>query len=543
MANLLTDLVLTSDDTFGGTFADILGMSDTVSIVGTSSVVILMTSNVPANKVDAGDVCPEYRFTVDGSPVGPELSAFHDTDSEFSGREVIFAVDGLSAGNHDFAVQARNRSGTAGTDTTRNRTFQVLEIPTGASLLVDLASVAADSAPVSWANVAGLSGSATPQAGSILLMLTGATLEANGGDEAADFRFAIDGARDGPRLIAQDDSGDETDSLSMAWAESGVSAASHTFSLQWQIIVSGPAMAEDRTRVLQVIEFAQDAELLVDNQSVASDTAPGSYANMGGMSGSPDIDSVDSVALVLANFVQESDTDTDERVESRLSIGAGGFEGAEQAQFKDETGRTASTLMARGVTGENGVTAMAMQWQIGKESPTADTTRERTFQVIELVAGGIQASGSPSITKPTSTGNAIIKKLASGAPSITKPTSTGNAIRKIVASGAPSINKPTSQGNAIVKVAIIASGAPSITKPTSQGNAFVCRQASGAPSITKPTSTGNAIVIPIIPPDEEGSTVHKYGREEQIRKRLEIEDEENLAIVIAATTAIFDELD
>jgi len=64
--------------------------------------------------------------------------------------------------------------------------------------------------------------------------------------------------------------------------------------------------------------------------------------------------------------------------------------------------------------------------------------------------------------------------------------------------------------------------------------------ASGSPSISKPFSTGNAIIVGLVVP---GSTVHDYAREDPIRKRLEIEDEEILAIVIAAATAIFDDLD
>lgn len=496
MANLLIDLTLVTADTFGGTFADIAGMAPAaVPVAGPNSVVILMTSNVPAPQDTGEDACAEYRFTVDGSPVGPELSALNDTPSEYSGREVIFAVDGLSAGNHTFAVQARSRHPTpnAETDTGLNRTFQALEITSGATILVDLASSAADTAPVAWANVVGLSGSATPQLGSILLMLAGASILDIDDHDCAEFRFAIDGARDGPILTSQEDNVDEMDSVSMAWAETGVSAASHTFSLQWQIRDATPVMDTGLTRVLQVIEFDTNVDLLVDNISVAADTAPGAYADMVGMSGSPDIDSVDSVALVLANYTQDSVGSADERADSRLSIG-GVFQGAEQAQFKDDTDRLASTLMARGVTGESGVTTMAMQWLAGKDSPTADTTRERTFQVLDFKSAAVvhSASGAPSITDPFSTGAAILRKAASGAPEITKPTATGVAVRTI--------------------------------------------KASGAPSISKPISAGNVITV------EPGRDLTKYG-DEKYRARLETEDEEILAIVIAATTSIFDEMD
>jgi hypothetical protein len=160
-------------------------------------------------------------------------------------------------------------------------------------------------------------------------------------------------------------------------------------------------MDTGRQRTFQVIEFTDFADLLVDNSSVAADTAPASYANMIGMSGSPNIDSTDSIPLVLANYVQDSSGGSDEVTESRLSIGAGGFEGAEISNFTDSVDRSSSCMLARAVDNESGVTAMSMQWQIGKETPTADTGRERTFQVIDLVfppPGAISASPDLAIT-------------------------------------------------------------------------------------------------------------------------------------------------
>ncbi len=124
------------------------------------------------------------------------------------------------------------------------------------------------------------------------------------------------------------------------------------------------------------------------------------------------------------------------------------------------------------------------------------------------------ASGAPSITDPFSTGAAVIKHPASGAPSITKPTATGAAVRHIIASGAPEITKPTATGVAVRTI-----------------------KASGAPSIKKPTATG------IANPIEVTSDAERYSKEDQYRNRIDRDDEEMLAIVIAATTAIFNDLD
>lgn len=399
MANLLTDLILTSAYVYTGTFADITGMSDTVSIKDTGSVVILMTSNVAAENV-AADLCVEYRFTVDGSPVGGELSSLLDSPSEFSGIEMMFAVTGLSAGNHTFAVQGRNRFGDAEVDTTRNRTFQVLELDFKASILVDLSSSSADTAPAVFADVAGLSVSATPQAGSLLLFCAGLPPLSDENDEMGDYQFAIDGARDGPNLGSHNRRVDRTDSLSMSWAEIGVSAASHTFSLQWEDRRREPETDTTRTRYLQVIEIEDFFSLEIDNVSQAADAAPGTFADMVGMSGTATIDSTDSIPLILANYIQEGDGGMDrDRADSRLTVG-GVFEGAEQANLKRGGDRAGSTMMNRAADNETGSTDFALQWEAGNDSPNADEARNRTFQVIDLITtqGQIEATADLAIT-------------------------------------------------------------------------------------------------------------------------------------------------
>ncbi len=397
MANLLTDVILTSAHVFGGTFADITGMSSVVSIAGPDSVVIMMASLVPRENV-AGKICVEYRFTVDGSPVGGELASMVEQTPRFSGQELVFAVEGLSAGNHTFAVQGRNREATAGEcDTTRNRTFQVLELDFGASILVDLASSSADAAPGAFADVANLTVSATPQLGSLLLFTAGLPAFSDENDETADYRFAIDGVRDGPYRSHYNKRFDRQDSLSMTWAEEGVSAASHTFSLQWEDRRRAPDTDTTRTRYLQVIEIEDFFSLEIDNSSVAADSAPVAYADMVGMSGSATIDSTDSIALILANYVQDATGgNVKERADSRLTVG-GTFEGQEQAHWKDNNDRVAGITMNRAADNESGVTAFAMQWQIGLATPTADTARERTFQVIDLLTTEGQMRAFPAM--------------------------------------------------------------------------------------------------------------------------------------------------
>jgi len=396
MANLLTDLILTTAYTVTGSFADIADMSDTVTIAGTGSVVILMMSLNP--EMPSNDECAEYRFTHDGARVGPEVSSFADSTDEGTGRTLMFALTGLSAGSHTFAVQAANRSGTAVIDTAFPRTFQVLEIESGASILVDLESQAANTAPVAFANMVNLSVSATPAAGALLLFIHGSQVLGETGQKVAQHRFAIDGARDGPEMTNIMDNVDETTGVMMAWGVTGVSAASHTFSVQWERSLDIPQIDTARPHIFQVVEITSDFDLLVDLESVSADSAAAGYTDIADMSGTPVIDSTDSIALVLANYsIQPAADDTSD---NRFSIG-GVQEGAEVSVWADDGDRGESLLMARGVTGESGSTAMSLQWKIRKASPSTDTDRERTFQVIDLklaVDGAISASPDLAIT-------------------------------------------------------------------------------------------------------------------------------------------------
>ena len=216
MANLLTDLTLTSAHVVGGSFADITDMSATVSIVGTNSVVLLMMAVMA--EIDGSDDIADYRFTVDGARAGPEVASMMDTADGGTGRGLMFAVTGLSAGNHTFAVQARNRSGVTTIDTTRPRTFHVVEIETGAQILIDLETTAADAAGATFANMVNLSANATPAAGALLLFTHGSQIESVGDDEVGEHRFAIDGTDEGPMAPHAEDAPDELTGVCMAYA-------------------------------------------------------------------------------------------------------------------------------------------------------------------------------------------------------------------------------------------------------------------------------------------------------------------------------------
>ena len=383
MANLLTDLSLTSAYTVTGSFAVITGMTTTVTIAGTGSVVLLaMTLNPEL----VSDECAEYRFTHDGARVGPVVSSFVDATDEGSGRSLFFALTGLSAGSHTFAVEAANRSGTAVIDTNFVRTFQVIEIESGASILVDLETSASNTVPSTYADMTGLSVAATPNAGALLLFIHGSQILGQTGQKASIHRFAIDGTQDGPEMSNVMDNVDETTGCTMVHAKTGVSATSQTFSVQHEVLLGTAVMDTARPRIFQVVQIDTLFALSVDVESVSADSAASGYTDMTDMTGSPDIDSTDSIGLLLANYTIGGAADATSN--NQFEIGTT-LDGAEVSVWTDAADRPESLSMAFAITGESGVTDVAFQWQIRKASPATNTSLPRTFQFIDFEAAPV----------------------------------------------------------------------------------------------------------------------------------------------------------
>ena len=381
MANLLTDLSLTSAYTVTGSFAVITGMTTTVTIAGTGSVVLLaMTLNPEL----VSDECAEYRFTHDGSRVGPVVSSFVDATNEGTGRSLFFALTGLSAGSHTFAVEAANRSGTAVIDTNFVRTFQVIEIETGASILVDLETSASEATPATYADMTGLSADATPNsASSLLLFIHGSQILGTAGQEASIHRFAIDGTQDGPEMTNVMDNIDETTGCTMVFGKTGVSATSQTFSVQSERLLGTPNMDTARPRIFQVVEIETNFDLLVDVESVSADSAASGYTDMTDMTGSPDIDSTDSIGLLLFNYTLGGGADTTSN--NQFEIGTT-QDGPEVSVWSDAVDRPESISMAFAITGESGVTDIALRWQNRQSTAATNTSLPRTFQFIDFKA-------------------------------------------------------------------------------------------------------------------------------------------------------------
>ena len=125
-------------------------------------------------------------------------------------------------------------------------------------LIANIESQTSGSAPGTFADVPALNtGSiAIASAASVILLTAAVPLDFPSGDRTAEFRFAVDGTREGPFVTCfSDELAHGSDLASLSWAITGLSG-SHTFSLQWRLL-RGSSFSIDtgRVRNLQVLEI------------------------------------------------------------------------------------------------------------------------------------------------------------------------------------------------------------------------------------------------------------------------------------------------
>jgi hypothetical protein len=398
VANLLADIELTSSHSLTGSWATITGMTTTVTIAGTASVVFLIMS-LNGDMGDTADECGEYRFTVDASATGsPVRTSFKDSTDEGNSCTMVWAVTGLSAGSHTFTVQGQNVSGTVPMDTSRVRLFQVVEIESGADIVIDIASTSADTSTGSWANIDELEDTITAVSGKAYLMLYTGNILLSGSDASADHSFAVDASRVGGIVHNHRDATDEADGVTMAFVETGLSGST-SFSVQFITRQAAAAVDTARNRTFQVIELDADIfNLLTDIVSTSADTCPspgGGFAVIDELTSSPTVDSTASVLLKL--FVMQAfRTGGGGDVTVAYFLSTGGTQvGAEVVQFLDATTRGPGQALIHAEDGISGSQTFAAEWEAvvqGASDPaTTNTDLNRQLQVLELV----EPAGAP----------------------------------------------------------------------------------------------------------------------------------------------------
>lgn len=253
-ASIIVNQTGTSTEADPGSWADLFTAS-TIAVTGIGSILI-MIGNVPFNM--ESDESSDFRFAIDSGGEGAVTRA--QTDEVLGGGawSGVHVHTGLSAGNHDFHIQWQAISGNGQTDTTsRMRTFQVVEITASAILKLTLSSIEGQSAPGSYADVTDLTDSYVV-AGTSAIHLMFANLQIVAAtDRDADFSLAVDGVNEGGEIISFTDNTAIASCVMLARAKSGLSAASHTFSIRWQDLVATPTLDTSRTRTFYCIQFTQ----------------------------------------------------------------------------------------------------------------------------------------------------------------------------------------------------------------------------------------------------------------------------------------------
>lgn len=385
MPNLLASITSQTSGTAPATYADVPGLSAVVNVASTNSIILLIAA-VPIALDKGGDhSSAKFQFADGGTREGPEqwMGYEDNTDSGLGGC-IVYAKTGIS-GSHTFSLQwLDGGSDVAATlDTGRDRSFQVIELLDGeANLLVDIELTTSGSAPGTWADIPGFS--ATPSiAGtdSVLLMIAMmSTTKAN--DATADMRFAVDGTREGPELTwFYNDNAIEKAGGVLSHVKTGISG-SHTLSVQWQDRSNAPDIDTANARTFQVIELL-NADLLLDITSVTSGTAPGTYANIPALSGTPTVSAAASIVLMGMNVPIVLDA-TDRTADFQFADG-GTREGPEVTlAFSDNSDEGGGGGMLWAKTGISGSRTFSAQWQDRLAAPSLDTGRTRSFWVIEL---------------------------------------------------------------------------------------------------------------------------------------------------------------
>lgn len=382
--NILTNINVVSPASSSGSWANITGMSvSSITVQGTNSVLLLMFNM----QIDpAGDNTPEFRFYVNGSAVGsPNITAFSDAASGDDANSVtmVWAIDGLSGSANSFSVQWRTITGAPAADTTRNRTFQILEIVGGdAEIIVDQSAQNNTADPPSWADLFTASSIPVVGTGSILIMIANVPYTMTGDDES-DFQFAVDASREGAITSVYTDASNEGNGWSGVHVLNGLSAGDHSFHLEWQAKSGTGSTDGSRLRTFQVVEITANATLKLELVSSDPGSAPGSYGDVNGLSDSYVVAATDAIALIFANIqiVSAADRCAD------FMIGVDSVEeGAEILSYTDSTVLSTRLLLARAKTGLSAAShTFAARWIARNATPTLDTNRARTLFVIEFV--------------------------------------------------------------------------------------------------------------------------------------------------------------
>lgn len=260
------------------------------------------------------------------------------------------------------------------------------------SALFSVTSTSAATATGSWANLDEMSLTVTgTTAGDCILLTFSMSPLMTSTDAAAQFRFARGGTAIGPEIpLGGSDTTNEGMGGTLMFVDTGHSGGSVSYTVQWIDVTGTLDTDTSRIRSFQAVHFpAADANLLVNVSSTGAYTFTGSYADITGMSSTQTVGSTSDVLVFIGTCpVNEGAVSVDFRFAD-----GGTREGPELTA----AGGQSSTLfcessMAWAKTGISGSHTFSMQGTTRLGSPTAETTRTRYFQVLEVNRGALVLS-------------------------------------------------------------------------------------------------------------------------------------------------------
>ena len=388
MSSILGTVTSTTSDTSGASWASLANMAiSNVSV--TSGAVQLLLFHMTCG-TDATDRAALFRLTVNGSSVGSPIAAmFCDAVDEVNGVTMAWAVDGLTGTNSfDVEWQTHGSMPAVSTSTTLTRSFQVIEL-TDATLKVDVGTTSSDTATSGWSQISNMTGTFTTAANAMHLLVACGPILADSSDAHAYLRFAVDSTLEGPVSGTWVDATESQASTSMVYAKTGLSAASHTFELQWQEGQTSPSTHTSQNRTFQVIEITDAFSVGVNVSSTTLQDAPASWADMTNMSGSITPTDANSVILTLWCGTTRDGSDS---TSEHMIADDGTREGPNIWQFPDEFEGNPGYMLAWAKDGITGSHTFSGQWQRVSSTNRTDP-QERRFQVIDFEGGAAPPTG------------------------------------------------------------------------------------------------------------------------------------------------------
>ena len=251
------------------------------------------------------------------------------------------------------------------------------------SILVDTQATDTQTTASAYANVPGLGDTGVNvTAGTVLLLIATIPAEMPGaGDKGLEMRFAIDGAQEGPTMIAFQDAASEGCGASLCYAKTGLSGT-HEFRIEWRTQNGGTQhYTTTAERNFQVIEIT-DATLLVDLTATDVANATSGYADIPDLVTSVGV-TTGAIHLILSNWFQDDESDANGFTQFHIDNVGTGYEINTFSDASNESCAYSGMWFTDGLTG---TVEFAMQWDEGEANMRHRSGFERKLQVIEITS-------------------------------------------------------------------------------------------------------------------------------------------------------------